>query len=135
MEEKRYKWPDDAIVKDHTKRVKKVWDAVMLEYPYIKEFNTKGVSEASWVNKLGPYKMPMNKVLFDIEMKIDPKPLFDHGYKKEEQITKKLWQKAYGEDYFNDMRNTMRRLLKYIGVTNLSNLDFDGDIEARMYSE
>jgi len=135
MEEKRYKWPDDAIVKDHTNKVKKVWDSIMLEYPYIKSFNTKGVSEVSWTQKLGPYQMPHYKVLFDVDMKIDPQPLFDNGYKKEEQITKKLWQKSYGEDYFNNMRHRMRELLKYLGVTNLSNLDFDGDIEAHMYSE
>lgn len=135
MEEKRYKWPDDAVVKDHTKKVKKIWDSIMLEYPHIKSFDTKGVSEVSWIQKMGPYQMPHNKVLFDIEMKIDPQPLFDNGYKKDEQITKKLWQKAYGEDYFDEMRHTMRKLLKYMGVTNLSNLDFDGDIQAYMYSE
>ena len=135
MEDIRYKWPDDAVVKDHTKKVKKLWDGIMTEYPWVNYFDTQAVSEVTWVQKMGPYEMVHHKILYKIKVLIDKKPLFDVGYKIGEQITKELWQKAYGSDYFDNMRHRMRELLKFAGFGRVSNFDFDGDIDAQLDSK
>ena len=124
-----YVWDDKDKVIDQTKRVKKIWDTIMPEtYPYIKKFDTEGVKEVEHIQRMGPYHMTERKIKFKVEVTLDSKPLKEIGWSENEEISNEMITKAYGKDYFYEMRNSMRRLLSYVGLDKYSNFDFVGDI-------
>jgi len=125
-----YKWDDDDIVVDHTKKVKKIWDMVMPQtYPYLIKFKTIGVKEVTHEKRMGPYSFKEHKVKFLAHVLMDSNPLVNAGWDGETKIDEPLLIKAYGKDYFIKMREQMRDLLGYIGLGNFSNFDFEGHIQ------
>ena len=127
--ENEYVWDDKDKVIDQTKRVKKIWDTIMPEtYPHIKKFDTEGVKEVEHIQRMGPYHMTERKIKFKVKVTLDSKPLKEIGWSENEEISNEMITKAYGKDYFYEMRNSMRRLLSYVGLDKYSNFDFVGDI-------
>lgn len=131
MDEKEYKWKEEDTVIDYTDTAKKIWDEMMPKtYPHIKKFITKGVKEVEGRDKLGPYHMDYHKMIYSVFVEIDAEPMRRIGWTPKEKITKEIWQKAYGKDYFNEMRHRMRELIGYLGL-KFSNFDFKGDVDAK----
>jgi len=123
--------PED-VVNDFTKPVSKIWDNLMpSSYPHVLEFKTNKVVEVKQKKHVGPYHMTEHFIDADVDVIIDRKPLEDLGSDGKEEIDKVLTAKAYGPEYFYDMRNEMRSLLKYAGL-NFYNFDFGGPINAKV---
>ena len=129
MAESKYTWKDDDKVVDHTRKVKKLWDAIIPEYyPHVIEFNTIG---AKWVEhevKIGPLRGRESDLKYKAEVTISIKPLLETGWTEDEEITWDIFKKVYGDLYDNDLRNTMRELLSHVGLKNINHFDFEGDI-------
>ena len=128
MKKKNYIWDDDDIVIDRTDSVKKIWDSVMSTFPNIINFDTKGVKEIKHVKRMGPYHMDEHDIKYDVSVFLDRKPLIDIGWNGKDEISGEMIKKAYGNDYFDDMRQRMHELLKYVGISGFSQFDFEGDI-------
>jgi hypothetical protein len=62
---------------------------------------------------------------------MDSKPLFDNGWNGEDEITTGMADKAYGFNYFSNMRGTMSKLLTYVGLS-FSITSIDGNIDANV---
>ena len=128
MGKKQYSWLDEDEVIDRTESVKKIWDSVMTTYPYVKTFNTKGVKEIMHVKRMGPYHMDEHKIKYSVSVHLDKTPLTNIGWNENDEITKEMVKKSYGEHYFDNMRERMFELLKYVGITGFTQFDFEGDI-------
>lgn len=126
--EKKYIWTDEDEVIDRTNSVKKIWDKIMVDFPYIKKFETIGVKEVKHKKKLGPYHMVEHKLKYSVKVEFDNQPLKDAGWDGKSKIEEDLVLKAYGKNYFPMMRDEMLTLLKYIGLGEFDNFNFDGDI-------
>lgn len=121
----------EEVLNDFTNAVSKVWDNVMpSSYPYVLEFKTNKVVEVKQVKRMGPYSLTEHFIDYDVDVIVDKTPLENIGWDEGEKISKELTSEAYGENYFYDMRERMRELLKYVGI-NFSNFDFGGTLNAK----
>lgn len=133
---KKYKWDnnkfsEEEIVADHTEILKKIWDLVLPKtYPYVENFETLFAVEVKKEKYLGPYKMTENKLFYSAKVRLDSQPLIKAGWKGE-KVSEEFAKKAYGQQYFFEMREAIRHLAKYAGV-DFSNFDMDGDIKAEV---
>lgn len=117
------------VVKDWTKPLSKIWDNLMPEiYPFVLSFETKYAKEVKKTKKMGPYHMTEHFIDYDCSVILDKKPLQDIGWESG-PISKVMAYKAYGEHYFNDMRNKLVSLSNYAGL-NFSQFDFGGILNA-----
>jgi hypothetical protein len=57
--------------------------------------------------------------------------LFDNGWNGEDEITTEMSDKAYGFNYFSDMRKTMSKLMAYLGF-KFTITSIDGNIDANV---
>lgn len=128
MAEKQYTWTDEDEVIDHTESVKKLWDSVMPTHPLIKSFETEGVKEIKHTARLGPYERLDHDLKYKVKAKIDSTPLKKLGWNGKDRITGEMVEKAYGKQYFIDLRERMRELCRFLGL-RFSNFTFKGDIE------
>ena len=121
----------EEVINDFTNAVSKVWDNVMpSSYPYVLEFKTNKVVEVKQIKRMGPYSLTEHFFDYDVDVIVDKTPLENIGWDEGEKISKELTTEAYGENYFYDMRDRMRELLKYVGL-NISNFDFGGTLNAK----
>lgn len=123
------KYAEDEIVFDWTKSLSKVWDNLMPEvYPFVLKFETHKAVEVHHRMQMGPYHMDEQFIDYDCSVEVDGKPLFDAGWNGKDQITKKLADQAYGENYFFNMRHKLVELSPYAGL-KFSNFDMGGDLK------
>ena len=132
-------WSEDykesEIVENHTKGLSKIWDNLMPStYPYVLEFRTNKAIEVNKVKKMGPYHINERFVDYDCYVLIDDEPLKKIGWQKGETISKEDADKAYGQNYFHDMRVKMVELSKYAGLGIKSSFDFGGHLDANVKS-
>ncbi len=128
----RKDFKEEDVVADHTKVLSKLWDTMMPStYPYVLEFKTNYVKEVYTTRKIGPYRSGERFLDFDVNVIMDSKPLFDNGWNGEDEITTEMADKAYGFNYFSNMRGTMSKLLVYVGL-NISITSVDGNIDANV---
>lgn len=124
------KFKPEEVVADYTEVVSKLWDNVMpTHYPHILDFKTNKVLEVKHVERMGPYSMTEHFIHHDVNVLIDNSPLVDIGWNGVESISNDMVKRAYGDNYFYDMRNEMLKLLQYVGI-NFSHFDFGGPIHA-----
>ena len=127
--ESEYK--EEEIKRDYTKVLSKIWDNLMPDsYPYVLEFKTNKAVEVFMVKKMGPYHMNENFIDYDCSVVVDNQPLINLGWDGKGKISKELTEKAYGKNYFHDMRMKLVELAKYAGI-NYSQFDFGGELHAR----
>jgi len=128
-EEKQYTWTDKDTVIDHTKEVKRLWDLVIPETEnYVKKFRTNGVKWVEHRKGFGPYHITEKHLKYDVDVVMDLEPLRNIGWDGEELITDEVFDKAYGKDFDYNLRNRMREILGYVGLSNIGSFDFKGDI-------
>ena len=126
-------YKESEIVDDHTKGLSKIWDNLMPEiYPYVLEFKTNKAIEVNKINKMGPYHINEKFIDYDCYVLVDNKPLIEIGWTKGETISKEDADKAYGDNYFHDMRIKMVELSKYAGLGIKSSFDFGGHLDANV---
>ena len=126
-------YKESEIVDDHTKGLSKIWDNLMPEtYPYVLEFKTNKAIEVNKINKMGPYNINEKFIDYDCYVLVDNKPLIEIGWTKGETISKEDADKAYGDNYFHDMRIKMVELSKYAGLGIKSSFDFGGHLDANV---
>ena len=122
---KNYK-PTD-VVGDLTKPLSKIWDNLMpTSYPNILEFKTNRATEVDTTKRVGPFSIVEKFVDYDCDVTIDNKPLLKIGWDGGE-ITQEMVNKAYGENYFHELRGTLVNLSKYAGL-KYSHFDFGGEL-------
>jgi hypothetical protein len=128
----RKDFKEEDVVADHTKIISKLWDTLMPStYPYVLEFKTNYAKEVYTTHKIGPYRRGDRFLDFDVNVIMDSKPLFDNGWNGEDEITTGMADKAYGFNYFSNMRGTMSKLLTYVGLS-FSITSIDGNIDANV---
>jgi hypothetical protein len=129
-----YEFYDESeIVADHTKSLSKIWDNLMpTTYPHVLEFKTKKAVEVNKVQKMGPYSMTERFIDYDCYVLIDRQPLVKIGWDFDGSIPGEVAKKAYGENYFHDMRMKMVELSKYAGLRITSQFDFGGKLDAHV---
>ena len=128
----RKDFKEEDVVADHTKVLSKLWDTMMPStYPYVLEFKTNYVKEIYTTHKIGPYHRGDRFLDFDVNVIMDSKPLFDNGWNGEDEITTEMADKAYGFNYFSNMRAAMSKLMVYVGL-NISITSVDGNIDANV---
>ena len=130
MEDKQYTLTDKDTVVDHTKEVKRLWDLVIPETEkYVQKFRTNGVK---WVEHRtefgGPFNITEKHLKYDVDVVIDLEPLRNNGWDGEELITDEMFKNAYGENFDYNLRNRMREILGYVGLSRIGSFDFKGDI-------
>ena len=119
----------ENIVKDHTKPLSKIWDNLMpTSFPYILDFKTNRASEIKIKRHIGPYSMTENFIDYDCDVVIDSTPMKKKGWDGG-KITKEMYNEAYGELYFHELRAKMVELMKYAGL-KFSNFDAGGTLNA-----
>lgn len=129
MEDKQYTWTDKDTVVDHTKEVKRLWDLVIPETEqYVKKFKTNGVKWVEHRRGFGPYNITEKHLKYDVDVVIDLEPLRNNGWDGEELITDEMFKNAYGENFDYNLRNRMREILGYVGLSRIGSFDFKGDI-------
>ena len=101
-------------------------------YPYVLEFKTNKAIEVNKINKMGPYHINEKFIDYDCYVLVDNKPLIEIGWTKGETISKEDADKAYGDNYFHDMRIKMVELSKYAGLGIKSSFDFGGHLDANV---
>ena len=125
-------YKEEDVVADHTKVLSKLWDTMMPStYPYVLKFKTNMAKEVYTTHKIGPYSRSERFLDFDVNVIMDAKPLFDNGWNGEDDITTEMADKAYGFDYFSDMRRAMSKLMLYVGL-KFSITSIDGNIVANV---
>jgi hypothetical protein len=128
----RKDFKEEDVVADHTRIISKLWDTLMPStYPYVLEFKTNYAKEVYTTHKIGPYFRGDRFLDFDVNVIMDSKPLFDNGWNGEDEITTEMADKAYGFNYFSNMRGTMSKLLTYVGLS-FSITSIDGNIDANV---
>ena len=128
----RKDFKEEDVVADHTKILSKLWDTMMPStYPYVLEFKTNYAKEIYTTHKIGPYRRSERFLDFDVNVIMDSKPLFDNGWNGEDEITTEMADKAYGFNYFSNMRGTMSKLMAYVGLS-FSITSIDGNIDANV---
>ena len=126
-------YKESEIVEDHTQVLSKIWDNLMpATYPYVLEFKTKKAVEIHKVKKMGPYHMTERYIDYDCYVLIDGEPLHEIGWTSKRPITKQESTKAYGGNYFDEMRFKMVELSKYAGLGIKSSFDFGGQLIANV---
>ncbi len=127
--DKQYTWTDKDTVVDHTKLVKKIWDSVIPKREeYIVKFTTNGVKWVEHRKAFGPYGMTERDLKYDVDVVVDMEPLRAHGWDGNEEITQEMFDEAYGKDFDYKLRESMRKLLGYVGLDHVGSFDFEGDI-------
>jgi hypothetical protein len=101
-------------------------------YPHILEFKTKKAVEVNKVQKMGPYSITERFIDYDCYVLIDKEQLVRIGWEGKGVISEPMAKAAYGENYFQDMRNKMVELSKYAGLKILSSFDFGGKLDAHI---
>ena len=125
------KYNETDVIQDLTKPLSKIWDNLMpLSYPFVLEFKTNRVFEVEKIETMGPYHMTHNFIDYDCNVLLDNQPLKDMGWKGE-KITIEFAKKAYGENYFFEMRNKMVSLSVYAGI-KVSQFDMGGPLHMRV---
>jgi hypothetical protein len=128
-------YKESEVVEDHTKGLSKIWDNLMpTTYPYVLEFKTNKAVEVHKITKMGPYHINEKFIDYDCYVLIDDEPLIKSGWSKGETISKEDADKAYGQNYFHDMRVKMVELSKYAGLGIKSSFDFGGHLDANVKS-
>ena len=128
----RTDFKEEDVVADHTKVLSKIWDTLMPSYyPYVLEFKTNMAREIYTTRRIGPYRSSERFLDFDVNVIMDSKPLYDNGWNGEDEITTEMADKAYGHDYFSNMRGEMSKLMAYVGL-NFSIMSVDGNIDANV---
>ena len=126
---------ESEVVEDHTKGLSKIWDNLMpATYPYVLEFRTNKAVEVHKITKMGPYHINEKFIDYDCYVLIDDEPLIKSGWNKGEVISKEDADKAYGHEYFHNMRVKMVELSKYAGLGIQSSFDFGGHLDANVKS-
>jgi hypothetical protein len=122
-------YTEDEIVGDFTKPLSKIWDNLIPTlYPHVLSFKTNKVVEVKQIKKMGPYSMTERFLDYDCEVLIDNKPVVKIGWDGGE-ISKEMADKAYGENYFFNLRSKLVDLSKYAGL-NFNQFDFGGKLRA-----
>lgn len=125
---KEYK--EKNVVGDWTVPLSKLWDnLVPTTFPYILEFKTNYAKEVVLDRSFGPYHHEEHFIDYDVDVVIDNQPLIDVGWDGG-KISNELAKKAYGENYFNDLREKLIDLSKYAGL-KFSHFDLNGVIHAK----
>ena len=125
-------YKEEDVVADHTKVLSKLWDTMMPStYPFVLKFKTNMAKEVHTTHKIGPYRRSERFLDFDVNVIMDSKPLFDNGWNGEDEITTEMSDKAYGFNYFSDMRKTMSKLMAYLGF-KFTITSIDGNIDANV---
>ena len=127
--EKQYVWTDKDLVEDYTEPIKKLWDNLITpSFPQIKSFETLGVKWVEHVKHIGPYNMKERDLKYLVKLVLDKKFLEDSGWKDGEKVTQEMFNMAYGEGFFYNVRLRMLSLVKFVGL-NLSQFDLEGDFD------
>ena len=125
------KFNESDIVEDHTKVLSKIWDNLMPRtYPHVLEFTTNKAVEVLKIKKLGPYHMEGRFIHYDCHVLIDKEPLVNIGWNINDDISDEMVDKAYGKNYFYNMKIKLIELSKYAALKIHSSFDFGGELDA-----
>lgn len=131
--QKQYVWTDEDTVVDYTKPLKKLWDKLIpSSFPEITSFTTEGAKWVEHKKVLGPYHAWEEDLKFLVEIVLNQDPLIKLGWNGKDTISKELFNKAYGENFFYNVRQRMVEVAKHVGL-NLSQFDLEGDFKVFVF--
>jgi hypothetical protein len=126
-------YKESEIVADHTRVLSKIWDNLMpTTYPYVLEFRTNRAVEVHKIKKIGPYNADEKFIDYNCYVLVDKEPLVKIGWNGDSTVSEEMTIKAYGENYFMEMRRHMVELSKYAGLKIKSSFDFGGELDANV---